>query len=92
MTFFYFGIIKMGSKFSDACKQRGFPFAWCHKPKSRNGTFIGETFFPFSFIQSFLLFLLFFAFLLFFLSFYSSQTATGTGYFAAIGLELILIQ
>ena len=31
-----------GEKCTDECQQRGFPFTWCHKQKSRNGTFIGE--------------------------------------------------
>ena len=36
--------------FVDSCSQRGFPFAWCHKKKSRNGTFIGKGKLSFNFV------------------------------------------
>ena len=37
------GLTTYGEPCTDACKQRGFPFTWCHKKKSRNGTFIGKS-------------------------------------------------
>ena len=36
-----YGLTTYGEACIDACKQRGFPFTWCHKTKSRNGTFVG---------------------------------------------------
>ena len=36
-----YGLTTYGEACIDSCKQRGFPFTWCHKTKSRNGTFVG---------------------------------------------------
>ena len=36
-----YGLTTYGEACIDSCKQRGFPFTWCHKAKSRNGTFVG---------------------------------------------------
>lgn len=35
-----FGLTAYGEPCSDECKPRGFPYTWCHKTPSRNGTWI----------------------------------------------------
>ena len=35
-----FGLTAYGEPCTDPCDQRGFPYAWCHKKPSRNGTWI----------------------------------------------------
>ena len=35
-----FGLTSYGEPCSDPCKHRGFPYTWCHKRASRNGTWI----------------------------------------------------
>ena len=34
------GLTAYGEPCTDPCKQRGFPYTWCHKKPSRNGTWI----------------------------------------------------
>ena len=35
-----FGLTAYGEPCTDTCKQRGFPYAWCHKKPSWNGTYL----------------------------------------------------
>ena len=35
-----FGLTAYGEPCTDECSKRGFSYAWCHKPPSRNGTWI----------------------------------------------------
>ena len=37
-----FGLTAYGEPCTDSCKQRGFPYAWCHKKPSWNGTFLSK--------------------------------------------------
>ena len=36
------GLTTYGEPCIDACQQRGFPYAWCHKKPSWNGTFLSK--------------------------------------------------
>ena len=38
-----FGLTTYGEPCLDSCKQRGFPYAWCHKKPSWNGTYLSMT-------------------------------------------------
>ena len=38
-----FGLTAYGEPCTDTCKQRGFPYAWCHKKPSWNGTYLSKT-------------------------------------------------
>ena len=37
-----FGLTTYGEQCLDSCKQRGFPYAWCHKKPSWNGTYLSK--------------------------------------------------
>ena len=37
-----FGLTAYGEPCTDTCKQRGFPYAWCHKKPSWNGTYLSK--------------------------------------------------
>ena len=37
-----FGLTTYGEPCTDSCKQRGFPYAWCHKKASWNGTYLSK--------------------------------------------------
>ena len=36
------GLTTYGEPCVDSCQQRGFPYAWCHKKPSWNGTFLSK--------------------------------------------------
>ena len=38
-----FGLTTYGEPCLDSCQQRGFPYAWCHKKPSWNGTYLSMT-------------------------------------------------
>ena len=37
-----YGLTAYGEPCTDSCKQRGFPYAWCHKKPSWNGTYLSK--------------------------------------------------